>query len=94
MRVEVSILGKSLARDAPLPERGPRLQLSLVTIEALEIQRGIIRSMTLEQKLRASEMLRDAAWQLKAAWLRRLHPDMPERDIQNAVRDWFLGGSA
>ena len=65
-----------------------------VSTEALEIQRRIIRAMSPEQKLRASEALRDAAWQFKAAWLRRLHPDLAEEAVQDAVRDWFRDGAA
>ena len=50
--------------------------------------------MTPEQKLRASEALRNAAWQLKAAWLRQLQPHLTEHAVQDAVRKWFLDGAA
>lgn len=45
--------------------------------------------MSPEAKLRASEALRDAAWALKAAWLRRQHPELDETAVQDAVRRCF-----
>lgn len=61
---------------------------------ALEIQRRLVRAMTAEQKLRASEALRDAAWQLKAAWIRQQHPQRGEDAVQDAVRQCFRDGAA
>jgi len=63
-----------------------------VSESVLELQRRLIRAMSPEQKLRASEALRDAAWQLKAAWLRSQHPELPESAVQEAVRGWFRDG--
>lgn len=45
--------------------------------------------MTPEQKIRASEALYLAAWDLKAAWLRSQHPDLPDDEIQEMVRRLF-----
>jgi hypothetical protein len=56
---------------------------------ALELQRRLIRAMSPEQKIRAAEALRRAVWDLKAAWIRSRHPEMPEPDVQDAVRPWF-----
>jgi len=56
---------------------------------ALELQRQLIRAMSPEQKVRASEALRAAAWDLKAAWIRSLHPELSEAAVQDAVRRCF-----
>ena len=65
-----------------------------MSTDALEIQRRTIRAMTPEQKLRVSEGLRQTAWQLKAARLRQLHPDLTEDAVQDAVRKWFLDATS
>ena len=49
-----------------------------------------LRAMTAEEKIRASESLRAAAWEFKAEWLRSRHPELPEAEVQAAVRRWFL----
>lgn len=54
-----------------------------------DIQDKIVRKMTPSQKLRASAMLYHSARRLKAAWLRKLHPDWPEQQIEAAVRKAF-----
>ncbi|OGP67224.1 MAG: hypothetical protein A2170_17905 [Deltaproteobacteria bacterium RBG_13_53_10] len=46
--------------------------------------------MTPEAKLRAAEDLRWAAWRLKEAWLRDLHPDWSDSRVTEAVREIFL----
>lgn len=61
---------------------------------ALELQRHLIRAMSAEEKIRASEALRAAAWGLKAAWIRSRRPDLPEADVQDAVRRWFRDAAA
>lgn len=53
-------------------------------------QREIYRKMTPEQKLIEAERLYFAARALKAAWLRTLHPDWSEAQVQNEVRRIFL----
>ena len=45
------------------------------------------------RRLRAAEALYRSAWQLKLAWLRRCHPDLPEAELQHKVRDIFLHAS-
>jgi hypothetical protein len=61
---------------------------------ALELQRQLIRAMSPEQKIRASEALRAAAWALKATWIRDQHPAWSEADVQDAVRRWFRDAPA
>ena len=61
---------------------------------ALDIQQRLIRAMSAEDKIRVSEALRDAAWQLKAAWIRQQHPELDERSVQDAVRQYFRDGAA
>lgn len=55
----------------------------------LERQLEVLRAMTPDQKVRASEALYLAAWDLKAAWLRSQHPDLPEAEVQEMVRRIF-----
>ena len=61
---------------------------------ALELQRRLIRAMSAQEKIRASEALRAAAWALKAAWIRSQHPELSEVDVQDAVRRWFRDAAA
>lgn len=61
---------------------------------ALALQQRLIRAMSPEQKIRASEALRTAAWELKAAWIRGRSPDWSEDQVQDAVRRWFRDASA
>lgn len=61
---------------------------------ALDLQTALIRAMTPEQRLRASEALYAAAWDLKAAWLRLQHPEVSEVEIQDLVRRLFRNTGA
>jgi hypothetical protein len=61
---------------------------------AREVQQSLVRAMSPEQKIRASEALRRAAWDFKAAWIRSQHPDLPEGKVQEAVRRWFRDSAA
>jgi hypothetical protein len=60
-----------------------------MSTSVLERQQELLRAMTPEQKIRASEALYRAAWDLKAAWLRSPYPDLSETQIQDAVRRLF-----
>ena len=60
-----------------------------MTQSVLDRQTQLIRAMTPEQKLRASEALYAAAWDLKAAWIRSRHPELSESEIQDQVRGLF-----
>jgi hypothetical protein len=60
----------------------------------LERQLQLLRAMTPEQKVRASEALRAAVWELKAACIRDQHPELSPREVQDAVRTWFRDASA
>jgi hypothetical protein len=53
-----------------------------------------IRAMTPEEKLRASDALRAAAWALKESWMRARHPERSEAEIRDAVRQWFRDAAA
>ena len=61
---------------------------------ATELQRHLIRAMTPEEKIRASEALRAAVWQLKAAWIKSQDPDLSDEQVHDAVRRWFRDASA
>lgn len=54
------------------------------------IQREIFRRMSAEEKLRISWQLYWDARKLKAAWLRKIHPDWTEEQIQEEVKRIFL----
>lgn len=62
-------------------------------LSVLELQRQLISRMSPEEKLRASEALRTAAWSLKAAWIQGLHPDWSELQVQEAVWRCFCDSS-
>lgn len=64
-------------------------QVSVVITSVREQQLQRLRAMTGEEKIRAAEALRAAAWELKAAWIRSQHPDFSEAAVQDAVRAWF-----
>jgi hypothetical protein len=54
-----------------------------------EIQKEIFRKMTGEQKLKLSMRLYFSARRLKAAGLRRQHPDWTEEQVQSKVTEIF-----
>ncbi len=53
-------------------------------------QKRIFKAMTPEQKVTVSLDLYYSAKRLKAAWLRKLHPDWSEDKINRKVREIFL----
>jgi hypothetical protein len=53
-------------------------------------QKRIFQAMTPEQKLRISMRLYWSARKLKAAGLKRQHPDWTEQQIDKKVREIFL----
>ena len=55
-----------------------------------EQQLATFRKMSPSQKLRAAARLYWSARQVKAAFLRSVHPDWSETRVQKAVRDAFL----
>jgi len=58
--------------------------------EADRIQIEIYKKMTPAQKRKVSRDLYWSARRLKAAWLRQIHPDWTEEQVQNEVREIFL----
>ena len=54
-----------------------------------QIQDEILRRMSLEQKFAAAMNLNCSARKLKAAWIRQLHPDWPDEQVAQAVREAF-----
>lgn len=58
--------------------------------EADRIQIEIYRKMTPGQKWQVSRDLYWSARRLKAAWLRQIHPNWTEEQVQNEVRELFL----
>lgn len=68
-------------------------QVSDVPPTVLDMQLDRLRAMTAEDKIRASEDLRTAAWEMKAAWIRSRNPDLSEAAVQDAVRHWISGSA-
>jgi hypothetical protein len=67
-------------------QSGHITRMSDIDVLHTEIQRRL----TPEQKLAAIHELRRTAWELKAAWIRRCEPDLPETAVQARVRQSFL----
>jgi hypothetical protein len=55
-----------------------------------EIQLRRLAEMTGAEKLAVAEELRTAAWTLKRAWLRSLHPEQSDAEVEDQVRRHFL----
>lgn len=55
-----------------------------------DAQIEIFRRMTPGQRWAAAQRLYWSARNLKAAWLRSLHPEWTEAEVQQAVREAFL----
>jgi hypothetical protein len=62
--------------------------------QAHEAQNKILREMSPRRRLEVAQELYEAAWQLKAAGLRREHPDWPEEHVLGKLRRVFLTGYA
>ena len=60
----------------------------------LDKQLERLRAMTAEEKIRASENLRTVALAMKAAWIRKQHPDLVEAEVQEVVRRWISGSAS
>ncbi|MEM9081357.1 MAG: hypothetical protein AAGC74_11770 [Verrucomicrobiota bacterium] len=55
-------------------------------------RREILRRMSPEQKLRAAQRLRESAWAVKVAWVRRQHAEWSEDRVEGLVREAFRDG--
>lgn len=53
-------------------------------------QKEILMAMTAEQKLKIAFAMRRTAMGLKTAWLKQIHPDWSEQEVQAEVRRIFL----
>ena len=65
-----------------------------VASSVLDIQDRLLRAMSPESKLLASDALRRTAWQLKAAWIASQHPELDSEAIEERVRRAFLDAGA
>lgn len=70
------------------------MHLCPMSLSGVEIQAQLVRAMTPEQKLRLGQALRDSAWELKAAWIRAIRPDLGESAVQETVRRLFRDAGA
>jgi hypothetical protein len=61
---------------------------------AAQVQNEIIRAMSPGRRLEVARELYDTAWQIKAAGLRRQHPDWPEEFLLAKLRRVFVTGYA
>ena len=55
-----------------------------------QIQDEILRRMSPEQRLAAATNLYYSARKLKAAWIRHLHPDWSDEQVEKEVREIFI----
>lgn len=60
-----------------------------MTGPVMEIQLRRLKEMSAEEKLAVAEELRAAAWSLKRAWLRSVHPDWSDDEVEEEVRLHF-----
>lgn len=61
---------------------------------AEDAQDEILRTMSPWRRLQVAQGLYETAWQLKAAGLRREHPDWPEERVMGKLRRVFVTGYA
>ena len=61
---------------------------------AEDAQDEILRSMSPGRRLQIARELYETAWQVKAAGLRREHPDWPEERVMGKLRRVFVTGYA
>jgi hypothetical protein len=54
----------------------------------------ILRAMTPEKRLQVSFSLYRTVYQLKKAWLQKIHPDWTHEQIDQALREAFLYGQS
>ena len=53
-------------------------------------QKEIFRAMTPGRRWEQFRALRATAWKLKRAGVKSLYPELPETEIENKVREYFL----
>ncbi|MBU1701311.1 MAG: hypothetical protein KJ970_16790 [Candidatus Eisenbacteria bacterium] len=63
-------------------------EIERAKVERIRIE--ILRRMTPQRRLEIALGMNRAAWALKEAWLREIHPEWDEDQIQKAVREAFL----
>lgn len=61
---------------------------------AEDAQDETLRAMSPGRRLQVAQELYETAWQLKAAGLRREHPDWPEERVMGKLRRVFVTGYA
>ena len=59
--------------------------------EIMELQTGLLREKTVEDRLNISASLRSSAWELKRAVLRHERPEWSESELEDGVRLAFGG---
>jgi len=55
-----------------------------------KLQDEILRQMTPQQKLEVAMNLYYSARELKSAWIRQLHEDWSDQQVEEAVREVFV----
>jgi hypothetical protein len=100
---------RCVVRDYNPPALGSALALTSVALKfdvvmnnaeqphvqrAQQAQDEILRAMSPGRRLEVARELYDTAWQIKAAGLRRQHPDWPEEFLLAKLRRVFVTGYA
>jgi hypothetical protein len=62
---------------------------SAMTDDVAQLQIAVLRSRTVEDRLRIAESLREFAWELKRSTLRRRFPELTESELAHRVRAAF-----
>ncbi|MHC4124716.1 MAG: hypothetical protein ACYSSI_14160 [Planctomycetota bacterium] len=63
-------------------------------MEPDDIQYEFLKKMSPQQKLEAAMSLYYSAKELKSAWLRQLHTEWSEKQIEQAVREAFANAAS
>jgi hypothetical protein len=61
--------------------------------DAQNRQYEIFRAMSPKQRWNQFLSLRATAWKLKRAGLKSLHPDIPDSELEDMVREYFLNAT-
>jgi hypothetical protein len=85
---KIEALGSS-EREGPR-RAPPFMGYAPSAMQADEVQTEIFRRMTPAERWRAAERLYWSARNLKAAFLRSIHPEWTEVEVQRAVKEAFL----
>jgi hypothetical protein len=71
-------------------KKEPMIDTPQHVLDAENLQHEIFRAMTPGKRWEQFLSLRATAWKLKRAGLRSLYPELPDKEIEDMVREYFL----